>query len=418
LFRDRPVFEGCPDLYDGLVVPAHLAAHATDGLWGLLSGIALAQGHAPRFSIDPMTYWWLLPSEYWVLGSESGRGRSLPFPIATDAIRPTFRKLLDQYGALEAMSRGGWQAILELGLEQVVANVLTFQRRGVVPASMKAVHKYAELLSIDLSMETYPPERLLAPYVAISSATLRDQATMNEMALKNRQHGEELWAIAAFAANKKFGALPTAVRERLHLDEFDGVGVWVDGFDEYTAPPHDLRAYLALMNSLPERIWLMYGAYFSAIAGSDQAMDLSHGIYYTESKALEGPVGSGPAADRYYIPRLHRFYEPSRALAAMEAIPELRCTCPECPSIPALRGELLSAAPGSGRRVAWSQKLQRHFLTARRAEIVAVNTISFSELLDELREARDLVAAIPGALLSGLRLDVRHLDNWLSALEQ
>src|SRR5665811_1194816 len=56
IFRDRPVLESCRAAYTSVIVPAHIAAYAGDGLWGFLTGVRRAGGPLD-FWYDPMTYY-------------------------------------------------------------------------------------------------------------------------------------------------------------------------------------------------------------------------------------------------------------------------------------------------------------------------------------------------------------------------
>src|SRR5688500_6611936 len=161
LFRDRPVLDHRRATFQSVVVPAHIAAYAADGLWGFLRGI-----DAARFFYDPMTYWFLLPPRYWVRGSESAHGQDIGLPVPVGEIRPAFRSLFEAYGLLSAatsaLSREAYQAEV---VEKLAVRSLEFQRAGIEAKTEKAVSKYARLLGQDATTHGFAPDRLVAPYL-------------------------------------------------------------------------------------------------------------------------------------------------------------------------------------------------------------------------------------------------------------
>lgn len=423
IFRDRAVLEQEPDLAPAIVVPAHIAAYSQDGLWGFLRGIAEAKGlNAPPFFYDPMTYWFDIPAQFWSRGSESRQGNPLTLPVVDlDDIRPAFKALLDRYGMTTAVqsATSGPQFKREF-IETGVGAALDFQREGSTPKGKKTVDKYAEILGLALSPVGMTPERLVAPYFSVPGVdptSLVDQAALNAKALAARREGEEMWAVLAVESSRGLNALPPASAQALALDKFDGVGVWVSDLDEHESSLEALQRYRALVSSLGLPVWIMYGGYFSLLLADEGVATVSHGIYYTESKKLRGPVGSGPAPERYYVPALHRFYTPAAAFALLRRIPTLACTCPVCgPGVDDLIRESAAAAASAAARMAWIRRLQQHFLFCRAAEVKAVTTRERSELLDELQNTSAAVRRASGPQLAALSVSAAHLDRWLTAL--
>jgi len=414
LFRDRPVFEDARETFSGVVVPAHIAAHSADGLWGFLSGLS-----NPLFFYDPMTYWFVLPAKYWTRGSETGALPEADLPISADDIRPAFRRLFQEYGLLDAVMQLEEPAFRDEVMATLPSAALEFQRRGIRAKTQRALSKYAAILGRTLQTEQFAPDRLVGPYLAIDSwtgSTFRDQCRMNEAALSLRESSERLWTILALASPAQLRALGGPDRDALRLAEFDGVGIWIGDLDEHSASVAQLRAYRALVESVGKPIWLMYGGYFSVLLSHFGVVEISHGIFYTESKRLLGPVGSGPPAERYYVPGLHRFYEPIRAFAIIDAIPEFGCSCQECPSLDELRSEALATRQDRSRRRPWVERLQRHFLRCRQAEVSAVRSRSLGDLTAELRVQADLVDGLPTSVRAGLRVGSAHLNSWAIAL--
>jgi hypothetical protein len=418
IFRDRPVFEEVASRYDRVVVPAHIAAYSGDGLWGFLTGVGRAQGRNAEYFFDPMTYWLALPPKYWARGSERGERPDLTLPLSEDQVRPAFWKLLDAYGIAEAVQTSH-QLLSRAITTDLPRACLEFQRRGVANKTERTVAKYAKVLGIEIGEARFRPDRLVGAYLPLDPQqhdTLLRQQSINASTLESRGEGEIVWTVVAFESPAAARPLEDVHKRQLALTEFGGVGLWVGGLDEYAADVAVLRTYRAVVRSMDARVWLMFAGYFGALLGYDGVTDLSHGVFYTESKRVSGPVGSGPPADRYYLRLLHRFYDPARAIRAMELQPELRCECPECADFDVLREAASEAATSTEARVAWGQRLQRHFLVSREAELRALATMSRQEALAQLSHATGLLRPIPTAQRLALGLDASHLDRWRIAL--
>ncbi|MBI3748067.1 MAG: hypothetical protein HY262_04365 [Chloroflexi bacterium] len=418
IFRDRPVFEACRDTYTSVVVPAHIAAYAGDGLWGFLTGIQQA-GSSLNFWYDPMTYYVELGTEYWFRGSEENAGPRGTLPASDEKeIRPAFRELLRAYDLLETALTGTAADVRTRLISTGVARVLEFQRTGVSPKSKRAVSKYARILGLTLDDDSLRPSRVVAPYLAVTARDAhrqRNQELLNAASLAERRDGEPMWTVLALESKVAIGPLSSDEIARLHLDPFDGVGLWVSGLDEYTSSTQQLRDYRALVRSIGRPVWLIYAGFYWLLMSSDGVEAVSHGVYYTENKRIRSSVGSGPPAERYYIPRLHRFFEPARALRAISAVPSLACNCPECRSLDALRTELVLSPTSPDRRMAWISRLQRHFLRSRADEVAEVSTESLDVVLSRMTEARNEVrAAMRGDPEEAGRL-TDHLATWAAS---
>ena len=418
IFRDRPVLESCRAAYSSVIVPAHIAAYAGDGLWGFLTGVQRAGGPLD-FWYDPMTYYIELGTEYWFRGSEGNAGPKGTLPASDEReIRPAFRELLRAYGLLDAALTGTADDIRNELISTGTKAVLDFQRNGLSPKTRKAVSKYARILELYLDDDSLQPSRLVAPYLAITGRDAigqRNQGLLNSAALDHRQDGEAIWTVLALEAAVRSGPFSAEEVGRLRLHDFDGVGVWLSGLDEYSSTAHQLRDYRSLIASIGRPVWLLYAGFYGLLLSPEGVVAVSHGVYYTESKRIRSSVGSGPPAERYYIPRLHRFFEPARALRAISLVPALACDCPECPSLDALRTELLLSTTGPERRMAWISRLQRHFLLARAREVAEVSRLQRDEVLRTLAATRD---EVQDAMKADPDEEVRltgHLTTWIES---
>lgn len=419
IFRDRPVFQEAHDRYDSLVVPAHIAAYSVDGLWGFLAGVSDSKsGDRLDFTVDPMTYWLALPPQYWLRGSERGEAPDATLPVEAGDIRPAFSALLSAYGLREPATSS--HTAEELVAQLDVTACLEFQRRGIGARSRKAVSKYAEILDLELGEDVFVPNRLLAPYLGIGPNALGAMATQvawNERSLQEKRPGNSMWACLALNDDAPIEPLSDAGRSSLRLAEFDGIALWVGGLDEYGAKVEELRRYRRLIASMESPVWLIYSGYYGLLCIEDGVTEISHGIYYTENKRLAGPVGSGPPAERYYVPALHRFYEPVRAFGMIDLLPELACGCPECGSLSDLRAAAVAAPTAPGMRMAWIQRLQRHFLWARRAETEKARALTRGELLMEINATLNQIKGLSASARAGARLDARHLERWVTSFQ-
>lgn len=426
VFRDREVIAGVLPPDAPIVVPAHIGAYALDGLRGFLADIAKDRGTDwVDYIFDPMTYWVDLPSRYWSRGSERGRGQDLVLPLTPGVdekkvIRPTLVALLREYGLGRAVFETDLQGMRRRLLDAVGA-CLEFQRRGTMTTRGRARGKYARILELAAEQEAIQPMAIVAPYLklhGLGDVDAADQMVLNARSLEARLPGEAMWTIIAIEAGAQLGAIDQAVGHGLRLAEFDAVGVWASDLDEYTESSQRLRHYRQLLRSINRPIWILYGTYFSMLLAADGVELVSHGIYYTESKRMEGPIGSGPPPERYYLPSLHRFYEPTAAFRLIELVPDFECPCPECPSLDVLRAEASAAGSSPARRVAWAQRLQRHFLLARQRELDAVKTSTLPELVAQLEVARAAVEGLDPTDLGAITVSVAHLATWRAALAE
>ncbi len=424
VFRDSTVLGGVLPDEAPIVVPAHIAAYALDGLRGFLGEIARARRKEwVDYVFDPMTYWVDLPSRYWSRGSERRQGQDLRLPFSADAdtrqlIRPTLLALLREYGLATALFETDLPGMRARLLEAVPA-CIGFQRNGTRTRQSRARGKYARILELAADEEAILPMAVVTPYVklrGLREADVADQVVLNTRSLEVRDPGESMWTVLALEGSATIGALPATTASSLGIPSFDAVGVWISDFDEYVEPTERLKGLRRLLQSLNRPAWIMYGTYFSLLLGRDGVDLVSHGIYYTESKKMEGPVGSGPPPERYYVPALHRFYEPSSALTLIDAVPEFACSCSECPSTAALRAEAAAAGSSPSRRMAWAQRLQRHFLLARQRELELVATMGLGDLLEQLAEAERRFEAADVNLRTATGMSVGHLATWRQAL--
>jgi hypothetical protein len=367
-----------------------------------------------------MTYWFLLNPMHWTKGSERGSGmKELVMPVPAEYIRPAFLQLFRQYGLLDAVTTMDQQAFREHLRDVLPLSAIDFQLKGSSARTAKAVTKYARILGKEVDADQMRPTRLVAPYVPIGIDGERDallQGAMNERARRYAPATTPLWTVLAVSGTQSMGELSADRRDALRLQGFDGVGLWVGSLDEHAASAIQLRRYRDLVRSLRKPVWLMYAGYFGLLMGWDGVAEISHGVFYTESKKLIGPVGSGPPADRYYIRRLHRFFEPVRAFAILDELPELQCDCPECGDLEELRNGALQVRKSPSHRAEWVGRLQRHFLHCRRSEIEWLSTSGRQEALLELRATIDMVQAVRDPVRRALRLSADHLKNWLSAM--
>jgi hypothetical protein len=427
VFRDKDVFGQYLGDDSAIVVPAHIAAYATDGLWGFLKGIADARGTASiDYYFDPMTYWLDLPTAYWARKPAEGPPQPFDLPLADDkeakaSVKPALLALLREYGlAGQLTSKDDPAAIRAEFVAGGVRECLDFQRRGSDEKRKRTVDKYAQMLELGGEEASgMAPSCLVAPYVSLAGlgeADVADQATLNTASLTERAAGETMRCVLALDSRQEMGRISSRTRTKLRLDEFARVGVWVSDLDEYNTPADALKRYRSLLASVGRPVWVMYGGYFSLLLRGDGVSEVSHGIYYTESKRMRGAVGSGPAPERYYIPCLHRFFEPARAFELLAKAPDLRCDCPECESLESLVAEAAGAAATSSKRMAWAKRLQRHFLAARAREAKDATDKPLVELLEQLKEANAIVRALDADLRrrSGVG---EYLNQWIEALK-
>lgn len=385
----NPDLESC---WDALLVPGTLAAYYFQGT----GGFVLSRGRP--YAIDPRT----------PLLQELPSPRPAPRASHLELARIHDPDTVDAWPAQEIglahWEDGRWPTVVE--------NVLDFQQQYATSASEK-VGKYEALLAEargqapDGETTLQSPFRFIPPYWAV--AGIRDSwwgLSRDAIALaRDRIAPEALQPIVCLreaAPLSGFGELfqeiPAGVLQ---------VFAWKSQWDETEATQEDIDAWVYVIEAADKkgvRLSNLYGGYLSVLLTGLGLDGLNHGVGYSEKRDARrlGATGAPPA--RYYVPALRRFLAVPTAQAVVAHLPgQWSCTCSVCEG-------------GAGPADLSSERLKRHFLLCRAAELTRVDAAITAEL-DDVREVARWLTSHP---MPGVRLDAmaQTLRTWASGIDR
>jgi hypothetical protein len=300
--------------YDGLLVPGTVAAFQADGTRGFVLTLS-ATANAPRYAIDP---------------------RFPLFQQALPAAKRSHIALAELFGIpdlvqrVEALRPDEYTNEL---IERITRNWLQFNS-GFTELTMKKFDKYAERLDeIIVPHNRKGPSWILPPYFIAQAEDARWQQLSERLwraAQEQSPTNDRLVRVVATDSTATLDSLLNACEE-------DRLAVWISQLDERQvdrAGRDDLTEYGRAIRDASERgqrIFALYGGFFSVLLGIFGLRGSSHGIGYGEARAWEELPQSGPPPARYYLPNAHRYISMDLALLFWREDRELViCDCPEC----------------------------------------------------------------------------------------
>ena len=294
-------------------------------------------------------------------------------------------------------------------IRQMVEGVVAFQE-NFVTQSQEKIDKYLSLIG-ENRFTPHPPCWIVPPYFYtsdIGDTVYEKSLSAAHAATSVTSPGYRINPVVCF----RMGSLAENSAERIASDysDFGRCLLFAKDFREHSADVDQLHAWLDLLVRLSrERIqpFTLYGGFFSIVGHKLQLAGISHGLGYGEYRDPLSPMG-GPPPDRYYIPKLHRFYEIGEAdsILSRPGAEFLRCDCQIC-----------SSARHGGRgaiiELTRSERL-RHFLISRHGEVRYVQDTTLAEILNDLRETIATFQRNLRALVDR----IGHLENWSATVEQ
>lgn len=215
----------------------------------------------------------------------------------------------------------------------------------------------------------------------------------------------------------------------------DGVWLWFDGFDEFTATPNQLANFRTIVSGLARttEVFNLHGGYFSLLLAHDGLTGISHGVGYGERKPVAQVIGAAAPTVRYYLPPIRmRIGVPELQLSLAEVGIETAeeffdrvCSCQICKGILSRDLDDLSAFGEQHRTKATAARLSQtpaaakmcryHFLLNRLREPTIV-----SELDGASRATHIATTAGPWRECINLRKYLGsnggYLERWAAAL--
>jgi len=341
LTREKGLFKRRRDTYDGIVVPANIAAHNQKFCTEFLGALS-----KPYF-IDPMTYIFARPlrrihrsrrdADRKIVRGQDGKS------VKESSLRRSFQKLIeggyqDPFGEIvqrgEPLLPSDFTATLS---SKLAASVSDFQLRGL--AELPA--KYAKYLPPSPSRPSrHLPCLVVAPYFYLDKAAWRDWLQVNvEMLRATIQHVGGQAPVYGVV----FGDTGLLDQQRdTILEAFESVGpsgllLWFNRFHG-RAGASDLAGVAAFVkraagSGLPT--FSLYGDYYQLLLWHLGLSGFACGVCYGERKGVDDDTEmEGSMPYRYYIPLLKKkvVRETLEAIRGIAGIQGLACSCEICGS--------------------------------------------------------------------------------------
>lgn len=374
--------------YNGLVVPGTVAAFQREGTGGFILTLS-ATGAAPRYVIDSRFPLFQQPLPR-PKRSHEALAEVVGVPALITDVQPEPGDFDDE--RIETIARN-WTAF----------------NGGYRTSAAGKFSKYAARLEEDVKpTSAQEPETVLPPYF-ISRG--RDHwwelsRRLFDASGEHARPGQCTRVVAADDVHYLDDLLVDVEEERLV--------VWVSGLEELGSSSRKLALYLAALQQGTERgqkMFALYGGFFSVLASSVGLLGASHGIGFGEHRHWIELPQSGPPPARYYLPQLHRYVQQDLAYQLWLGDRRLaECPCAECDGQPPIALEYHS--------------LMKHSVLCRQAEIAEWAGLSAGEMLRRLGEERSSFrlalhrARLPSIVVTNAERSSQHLAEWVDALRE
>ena len=406
MHRNAQLIRESSHLIDGLVVPGHILAYQRPSTSAFVTALA-AKGAS--YIIDPMT--WCLQYETRMQMNEAG-----------DELRPSYLKL---YEALDEDL-----VALVMGNDILSAE----QIRGILPSLTEACLEF-QLTAVETGAEASAASKYLKKYGGIDPGASRPRAVIPPYFSFGRA-GDE-WYELSIDAVRRFVALAPEIpvapiiacplhalqeAKRIAAD-LNGVGqvvLWIDDLNENVVSAGTVRSVREAIEAISEeidRVEVLFGGYLMLMMAQAGLSAVSHGILYSQHKAIRLTGSGGGVAERFYIPRIHQFRSLSQTDLILHQHPELIPDNPIC-------AQVFDGNPDNIIHFFDNPELLRvHFLEARRAEADHVDGMDRADEARELRATHaDFHASFvalrnPDAIRTGTPMPgLDYLQSWADGL--
>lgn len=341
------------DTFDGLLVPGTVAAFQREGTGGFVLALSASDAQTP-YVIDP-------------------RSPLFQQTIATPKKSHTALKAIlglpDSYVPVPG-------AFTDELVGQVAEKWARFNCSYKTDAGAK-FDKYAKRLGDVSPSSASEPKLVLAPYFVSESTSDPWWEVSSRLLAKTRSSVTSISGttkcvrvVAAASASALHGLLEA-------LSEEKDVAIWVSGLNELESSAEDLIAYgraIRDANMRGQRLFALYGGFFSVVLAGAGLRGSSHGIGYGENRKWVELPTSGPPPSRYYLPELHRYVRPELADVLWGAQVS-HCACPICEVSPPI---LLDY-----------HELMMHSVHCRAKEIKSWRGLSLADSAARLKAERD-----------------------------
>jgi hypothetical protein len=389
---DQETFRELVDSYDGILVPATIAAFQRQGTGGFVLSLS-ATSAAPPYMIDPR------------------------FPLFQQALKAPKKShtaladLLGDPGLVVTKADPLPVDFSDYRIAEIARAWVKFNQGYGLKESEK-FDKYAKRLGENVRPESAQgPEAVLAPYFV-------SDGPFDPWWDRSIRFFEETKAATTDVPCLRVVCAPTAsaLGELLEdLRDPERVVVWrAGGLDEHNATRDELVDYrraIARATSSGHETWALYGGFFSVLLGAAGLRGSSHGVGFSEHRLWRELPSSGAPPARYYLRRAHRYVSQDLAQALYNLSPDLAgCDCDHCHGRPPVSLDY--------------HELMKHSVLCRQEEIDRWHDLDSDTAADILSDEYDALQVQMGKGLLAPRTRERantaieHLPRWVQALRQ
>jgi len=426
--------------YDLIGLNGNIVAHSPNAIAALISTTA------KKYFIDPQTH--IFQHDPHLLESNSRKpGEEDQIKYKTSVVKLAERHLgMPFYNVLQTNSRLSPESFkTESGdlendlISESCDRVLDFQKSFI---GNNLDEEERDLLGKDLPH----PDFLIAPYFYISRSNTKEWLEINEAfykAAKISQPNEQVF-YALVVSKDAMDSFQDRIIESLKGLNLDGILLWIDGHQEEDLTSSQVECYIKLLKnlkSLGAPIYNSHAGYLSILL-SHPALNLlqglGHSMNYGEHRTVV-PVGGGIPQAYFYLRKNHsrnKYVNAFNILSgkgwygSVEEYLKNVCNCHKCQELIRLKGSAIEAFISYGetgepttirRRNGTVVRISyptgeakdiavRHYVNNKDLEFNSLNTKSFSELNDELKDVYNDLLKVADIKV------IQHLDIWNASL--
>jgi hypothetical protein len=388
---DQETFRELRDSYNGILVPATIAAFQRQGTGGFVLSLS-ATPEAPPYLIDP---------------------RFPLFQQALKAPKKSHTALAALLGDADLVVTKADPFPVEFPDHRVaaIAEAWVAFNQGYGVKENEKFDKYAKRLGEDVRPEAAQgPEAVLAPYFACRGPEDpwwdRSQRFFEATAAATATAGVPCLRVVCGPDARSVGELLD------DLSDPEQLVVWASGLDEHNAPVADLIDYRRAIATGAEAghdMFALYGGFFSVLLGAVGLTGASHGVGFSEHRSWRELPSSGAPPPRYYLRRAHRYVPQDLAQALYNIDPTLtKCTCDHCAGRPPVALDY--------------HELMKHSVVCRKEEIDRWTEFDNSDAAAILRDEHDALslqiseAILPPRIRARADAAIEHMPSWVTAL--
>ncbi len=410
--KDRQVMHDCGDLFDGLVVPAHILSYSSDA-----TKMAIRYIQKPFF-IDPMTH--ILSKadieSYVTLNKKTSK----------KCFKPSIQKLVESYKLETLFSDREYSPLQpsdfnDAFVEEFVSNVINLQvdkvneRGGVVQKYLEILVKAGYADAQNLLEASVEPAFIACPYFFFSSLE-DDWLDVNLRIAKEVKRVAEGHEVVPILFTNT-ATLNSGLLDK--YSDFNKFIIWVEDLNEkssidtpsvFVTKLSALKQFVELTNSRGKELFNLYGSFYSVIMTKLGLSGLSHGIFYGEYKSGNASIGGVPPS-RYYLRKLHQFFtlHETTLLLNKEGYKDL------------LDGDskaIMEIIDSKVENIFSFDKnpslAQKHFLMSRKLEFEDIESKTIEDLSNELDSTYSKYNPLPDDIT---KKNINYIDAWAKALK-